>query len=450
MTFTRFLGGAWQTRLFTLLSLVAVFALVASACGDDDDDDDDADATEEETEEAADTATEAEGDATEPAGTATEDAGDGGAPVEGGVEIRIPAGEPILIGISTPLTGPDAGLGIDTRDGFLTGIEQWKRNNEEQIGGHDIDTIVEDDGCSDAATATAAAERIVNTEGVVAVLGPLCSGGAQAAIPLYNESGLVSISASASRVDLAETQPEPKFFFRTPFLNNQEGELQARYMIDELGATAAFVVDDTEPYGEDLANNAQEVLEGEDVQVTREKIERGTTDFSALASRAASDNPDVFYFAGFNPEGQLLLSALRQAGYEGTFVSGDGVLSVADFIEPDPDVAEGAVIFGVCEYAEEITSLYDEIIGNDPTTPFIPHAFDAAQVLLDAINQVAEDDGGELVIDTGALNSAIREASFDGTSGSITFDENGDRVGQTAEEVGLQICLVEDGAFVAQ
>ncbi|HEX5939724.1 MAG TPA: branched-chain amino acid ABC transporter substrate-binding protein, partial [Dehalococcoidia bacterium] len=265
MPFTRLTGGGWQVRLLTLLSMVALLAVVASACGDDDDDDD------------ADVATEEEEEATATEEAAADD-DDTGAATEG-VEIRIPAGSTIKIGASVPLTGPDAGLGIDSRDGAIVGIEQWKADNEEQILGHDIELVAEDDGCSDAAIATAAAERLVDTEGVVALVGPLCSGGAQAAIPIYQEAGLVMISGSATRTDLAETQPQPGFFFRDVFRNADEGVVQARYAIDVEGATAAYVVDDTEPYGEDLADAAQEALEAEGVTVTREKIERGTTDF---------------------------------------------------------------------------------------------------------------------------------------------------------------------------
>jgi branched-chain amino acid transport system substrate-binding protein len=432
-------GGGWAVRLFSLLSVVSILAIVASACGDDDDDDDDDDDA---TEEPAD-----DDDATEePADD------DDGTPAAGDLVVRIPAGEPIVIGASVPLTGPDANLGIDSRDGALVGIEQWKLDNEDQILGHDIDLVEEDDGCSDAAIATAAAERLVDTPGLVALVGPLCSGGAQAAIPIYQERGFVMISGSATRSDLAETQPQPVFFFRDVFRNADEGIVQARYAIDVEGATAAYVVDDTEPYGEDLADAAQAALEAEGVTVTREKIERGTTDFSALASRAASDNPEVFIFEGFNPEGQLILTALRAAGYEGLFMSGDGVASVADFIEPDPELAEGSYFAGCAgDYPEEILSLYEEFIGNEPSTPFVAHYADAARILLNAIAEVAEDDGGELVVDLNALRDAVAATEFEGAfsfTGTIAFTEAGDRAGETAENLGLPECLVEDGAFV--
>ncbi|MPZ24352.1 MAG: ABC transporter substrate-binding protein, partial [Dehalococcoidia bacterium] len=366
-----------------------------------------------------------------------------------GEEIRIAAGEAIVIGVSTPLTGPDANLGIDSRDGAIVGVAQWQADNEEQILGHDIDVVAEDDGCSDAAIATTAAERLLDIPNLVGIAGPTCSGGTQAVIPLYQENSVVMISGSATRSDLTLEQPEPRFFFRTAFRNSAEGVLQASYAIDELGATTAYVIDDTEPYGEDLANAAQDALEEGGVTVTREKINRGDTDFSALASRIADDNPDVAIFEGFNPEGQLIAAALNSAGYGGGFISDDGVASVNDFITPDPDVAEGAVFAGCAgELPDDYLTFFEETIGQVPTTPFAGQYSDAAYILLIAINEVAEDDGGELVIDTAALRDAVENASHDGITGSIAFDENGDRVGETPEELGLVLCSVQGGEFV--
>ncbi|MCH7700021.1 MAG: hypothetical protein IH865_13885, partial [Chloroflexi bacterium] len=72
-------------------------------------------------------------------------------PIERGVNIPIviPAGEPIVIGISTALTGGPVGVrGAEYRDAAVTSIERWKQRNGELIGGHEIEVHAEDDGCS--------------------------------------------------------------------------------------------------------------------------------------------------------------------------------------------------------------------------------------------------------------------------------------------------------------
>ena len=258
------------------------------------------------------------------------------------------------------------------------------------------------------------------------------------------------ISGSVTRSDLTTGQTAPEFLFRTSFTNSQEGALQARYVSEGLGAATACVIDDSEAYGTDLANSLQADLRPSGVEVTRESINvKEDVDFSELAAQIAADNPGVVVFAGFNPEGALLYRQLRDAGYAGPFLSGDGVVSVSDFIEPLGELAEGAIFAG-CSLTlpEEFLSDYVEIIGREPETAFPAQYADAATVLLDALAQVAEEQpDGSLRIEPLELRAAVAAAELAGVSGAVAFDENGDRVGEGAE-VGLQMCEIEGGRFV--
>ncbi len=371
--------------------------------------------------------------------------------------IVIPPDVPITIGVSAALTGPAAPLDIDARDGTVVGVVRWKRENGDQIGGHDIEIHAEDDSCTNPDVARMAAGHLLRGDGgheqlpgLVGVIGPTCSGSAEAAIPDYAEAGIVMISGSATRTDLTLAQPRPQFFFRTAFRNADEGELQARYVIGQLEAETAYVVDDGEAYGTDLANAAQEALQLSGRTVTRERVQVGDVDFSELAGQIAADNPDAVIFEGFNPEAALLYRQMRDAGYEGPFVGADGVVSVADFIEPLGELAEGAVFAGCSlDLPEEFLADYEDIIGHAPTTPFVGHYADAATILLDALADVAvEQEDGSLRVDPLELRDAVSKPKLlSGLSGAIAFDENGDRVGSGAS-VGLAMCRVEGGRFV--
>jgi branched-chain amino acid transport system substrate-binding protein len=362
--------------------------------------------------------------------------------------IVIPADVPIIVGVSVPLTGPDDIVGTEDLDGVIVGVERWKGENGNTIGGHEIEVFAEDDGCSESDITEQAAERLLGREGLVGVMGPDCSAGAAAVIPTYAEAGIVMISGSATKTDLTLNQPEPKFFFRTAYTNAAEGALQARYVIARLDAATVYVIADSEAYGEDLADAAQEALEATGHTVTRESIVRGTVDFSDLAGRIASDNPDVVIFEGFNPEGALLYRQLRDAGYGGPFMGSDAAVSVADFIEPLGELSEGAVFAGCSrELPEEFLDDYVDIVGREPTTPFPAQYADAATILLDAVAEVAaEQADGSLVIEPLELRDAVKNPKLlVGLSGAIAFDGNGDRL---AESSGLAMCEVEGGEFV--
>ena len=362
--------------------------------------------------------------------------------------IVIPAGEPIVVGVSAALTGPTAVQGTESRDATVVGVARWKEANGDQIKGHDIEVYAADDGCFEADITALAAERLLRVEGLVGVIGPMCSDGTAAVIPTYAEAGIVTISGSATRTDLSLTQPEPKLFFRTAYTNAGEGALQARYVTARLDAATACVIDDGEAYGEDLANAAQDALEESGHEVTRESIVPGAVDFSDLAGRIAADNPDVVIFEGFNPEGALLYHQLWDAGYRGPFIGSDGTAVLSDFVEPLGELAEGAVFAG-CSLAlpEEFLADYVDIIGSEPVTAFPAQYADAVTILLDAVAEVAVGQAdGSLEIDPLELRDAVSMPKLlTGVSGAIAFDENGDRL---AESSGLVMCEVEGGEFV--
>lgn len=370
--------------------------------------------------------------------------------------IVIPADEPIVIGVSAALSGPIETQGSEILDATTVGAELWKEANGDRIGGHEIEIHAEDDGCFEADITNRAAGHLLYGRnnhrllpGLVGVIGPMCSDGASRVIATYARAGVVMISGSTTRSDLTTGQTAPEFFFRTSFTNSQEAALQARYVSQALGAAAAYVIDDSEAYGADLANSLQVDLRRSGVEVTRASIAEGDVDFSELAAQIAADGPAVVVFAGFNPEGALLYRQLRDAGYGGTFLSGDGVVSVPDFIEPLGELAEG-VVFAGCSLTlpDEFLSDYVEIIGSEPQTSFPAQYDDAVAALLNAVAQVAEEQpDGSLRIEPLELRAAVAASELAGVSGRIAFDENGDRVGEGAD-VGLQMCAVEGGQFV--
>ena len=109
--------GRWAR----VLALISVLALFAVACEDEEEEKDPRES-----------------------GAVTRDAQ---------IPIVIPAGEPIVIGVSTALTGPAETRGTQYRNAAVVSVEQWKEANGTQIGGHEIQVYPEDDGCSAAGVA---------------------------------------------------------------------------------------------------------------------------------------------------------------------------------------------------------------------------------------------------------------------------------------------------------
>lgn len=382
-------------------------------------------------------------------------------PIERGPDIPIvvAAEAPIVVGVSSALTGPVGARGSEYRDAAILAVNRWKETNGDQIAGHEIVVQAEDDGCTEADITVGAANRLLARGGLVGVVGPQCSAGAEAAIPVYNAAGVVAISGSATRTNLTVNQPESRFFFRTAFRNQFEGALTGQFIAEDLEARSVLIVDDGEPYGTDLAMSVAGELTERAVDVQVVSVRQGQADFGTLAARIARIKPDFVGFAGFNPEAALFYRQLRDAGYAGPFGAGDAAASERDFVAPvGAGLAEG-VYFAGCSLVlpEDFVADFHDLSGQAPAAAFVAHYADAATILLRAVVAVVEPQAdGSLSIDPAALRDAVRATDLGagGFSGHVRFDQLGDRTSAATDidkrslDLGLAGCQVKSGQLV--
>ena len=353
--------------------------------------------------------------------------------------IVIPAGAPIVVGISMPLTGPVSAAGQEDSTSSVVSINRWKAKNGDRIAGHEIQVRVEDDGCTEGDITEQAAMRLAGAVGVVAVLGPSCSAGAERAIPVYQRAGLVAITGSATKTDLTTSQQKGSFFFRTAYRNDLEGQLIGLYAKFGLNARATWVVDDGEAYGQDLAKAAAEIMSSTGIKVSNESVRSDEKDFRTLVERIKDENPNLVIFAGFNPQAALFYRQLKHARYTGVVGSVDAAASTRNFIEPLGSLAEGALFAG-CAVAlpDDFVADFVKIHGKQAEdSRFLAQYADAATIVLDAVKTTVRESGdGSLTIDPTALRDAVRATSLtNGLTGSLAFDDNGDRVPHPGDDL---------------
>lgn len=408
-----------------VLAIVALMAMVfAAACGGDDDDDD------------------GNGDST----SGFTDAGYKAAGLDKEKVVTVESGATIKIGISSALTGDTAGLGVpiaDAAEAAGEGVE---------IKGHQIEWIREDDLCT-AEGGPAAAERLVQA-GVVAVVGPICSGGTAASLEIYDKAGLTHVSPSATSGTLTQpSRAEGPYvtFFRTPSLNGDEAEAQAKFLREKLDAETAFIVYDTDDYGTDLSEQFQKFFadQGGKIVGSPTGYEKKQTDFKSVIANIKSEKPDVVYFAGFYAEATPFLQQMRQESdlADTIFMGSDGVKN-DELISGAKDAAEGtyhALPGAEGSEFETFATKYAQVAGagsDASAVTFGAEAYDAATAIIKALEKVAKDDGGKLTIDLKALNEAVKDSSFDGASGKVSFKDNGDRNGAV-----VRIFQVKSGKY---
>jgi branched-chain amino acid transport system substrate-binding protein len=289
-----------------------------------------------------------------------------------------------------------------------------------------------------------AAQTIVADPTVVGVIGTTCSAAAVAAAPLISGAGMVMIAPSNTSPvltsDLAGTpgtgyQPG---YYRTAHNDLFQGRAVALFVRDELGFHRAAAIHDGDPYTQGLSQAFKEAFENLGGEVTAfTAVNKGDTDMIAVLTEVAAGGPEAVFFPIFMPEGGFIVQQVGGvSGLEGVkLVAADGLLT-DNFMElPEsegvymsgPDLRFGSNRNSITgKSSDDFLAAYQAAYGEAPSAAFWAHAYDAATMLLKAIDQVAVELDGTLFIDRQALRDELYGSSFDGIIGSITCDEFGD------------------------
>jgi branched-chain amino acid transport system substrate-binding protein len=354
-------------------------------------------------------------------------------------KITIESGQPLKIGISTSLSGGTANLGRQIEKGARLAAEE-----KAQVKGHRIEVEAQDDGCGNQGSVSVA-NKFTSDAQVVGVVGPMCSSGCVPASAIYQDKKLVMLTPSCTGA--AVVQQGHEVVFRIAWNDNIQGAGQAQFAKDDLKVKRVFAVNDQSIYAKGLKDAFKKNFEGGDRKIVGdEAITVGDKDFSALISKIKAANPDMVYFAGFVPEGTLLIQQLRQAGVNVPFMGADGIKDVDTFIKAAGTAAEGAYVTdgnpikgkNYDDFARKYKDKWGEEVG-----VFSPQAYDAVQILLRALDKVAKESGGKLEIDRRALRDELAKTDYEGVSGRIQFEKNGDR----KVAAGTLITQVKGGKF---
>jgi branched-chain amino acid transport system substrate-binding protein len=342
--------------------------------------------------------------------------------------VEVAQGAPIRIAYFMVVSGPDESLGVDSRRGVELAIA-----DKENILGHPIDLSGEDDGCS-AEGGEAGGTRLAADPTLIGVIGTSCSSAARVALPHLSGAGLVVISPSNTAVDLTLPGQRAAGYFRTAHSDSIQGSAAARFAMEHLGARSAATIHDGSIYAEQLQQVfADTFREMGGTLTSQEAVGPDDVDMRPVLTRIAAQSPDIIYSPIFIRAGaQIASQRPTVAGLENTHLMvADGQFS-PDFVAGAGDAAEG--VFVSSPDLEAFAGGYDDFrakhrdrYGEDPISIFHAHAYDAAMILMNAIEQVAVQDGNTTYIPRQALRDAVGATqNHQGLTGNLNCDENGD------------------------
>jgi len=401
-----------QRRVLRLLALVGVLSLVGAACSNDDN----------------------TGGST---GGATGSSVDCDTVDFGCVEVA--SGAPITIGTLLAISGDTASLGQDSQDGAALAIDYLDGKldaTDGQLLGHDVVLSNEDDLCS-AEGGQAGATALAADPKIVAVIGTSCSSAALGvADTILSDKGILLISPSNTNPALTAEGTHQPFYLRTAHNDKIQGAIVSDFVYTKQGITTAATINDESPYADGLAEAFRNNFEAAGGSITSvEAINSGDTDFKPLLTSIAQKNPGALYFPDFNPACALIAKQAAEIMPDTLLIGSDGCLAT-DFLETAGSAANGvfasspdlSVFANGDFYKNEFIPAYKDQFGTAPTSVFHAHAFDAMNILFEALKKAAVDNGdGSLTIPRQALRDAIFATSgWDGITGTITCTELGD------------------------
>lgn len=362
------------------------------------------------------------------------------------LSIAAPAlAEDVKLGILGDLTGPIESLAPPIVAGAQLAFDEVNAQGG-ILGGGKITVITGDSAC-DATAASAAADKLVNTDQVTAIVGAFCTGATigaanSAAIP----GGVVMISPSASAPALT-TLADNDLVYRTTPADSLQGVKMADLLLAR-GVKDVAVTYVNNDYGKGLADVfAATFTAGGGTIAANVAHEDGKSDYRAeLGNLVGSQNLVILAYA--SGSGQTVLRQAVESGNFTTYVGGDGMVGDDLLKGIDPAAVEGLTATRAGAYAGESATIYAKLAtdaGQDPTATYAPQAYDAAFLLALAIekNGSAKREGlsaalrevasapGEKIL-PGEWTKAVElikagtDIDYEGAGGPLDFDAAGD------------------------
>jgi branched-chain amino acid transport system substrate-binding protein len=346
--------------------------------------------------------------------------------------IKIKKGQPIHIACWMVVAGSDASLGTDTKRGVEIAID----DKGGKLLGHPIKLTVQDTGCN-AEGGQAAATKLAADPSIVAAVGSNCSSEARPGAPILWKAGIITVSPSNTAPYLTDPKRGADYdgYLRTAHNDKIQGAVAAEFATKVLKAKKAATVHDGSVYAEQLQAIFAETFKKMGGQITaQEAVAPTDTDMRPMLTKIAIGKPEFLYYPIFVAAGGHITRQVKEvSGLEKTALMGaDGIFST-DFYKAAGETAVGmyhsspdfsAFAAGYKTFLEKHQKKY----GEKPIAPFHAHAYDAAMMILAAIEKVAKQaPDGTLHIGRKQLRDALYGTkNLKGLTGNLSCDPYGD------------------------
>jgi branched-chain amino acid transport system substrate-binding protein len=326
--------------------------------------------------------------------------------------------EPIRVGHVASLTGDTATFGQSTDRGMRMAFEEI--NAKGGPLGRQVELLSEDDR-SVTEEARTAAQKLLQRDQVVALLGEIASSRSLAAAPEAQRSRVPMISPGSTNPKVTEVGD---YIFRACFIDPFQGTVMARFAAEELKVKrVAILFDFKQDYSVGLADFFRKKfteLGGE--IVADERYTSGDIEFRAQLTTIRAAKPEAIFVPGYYTELGLIAKQARELGIEVPLLGGDGWDSEKT-LEIGGSAVEG-YYFSTHYAADSDSAKVQDFVTrykqkyNETPDAMAALGYDTAGILADALTRAGDTDGAKL------RDAIAGTKDYDGVTGKITIDES--------------------------
>ncbi len=338
----------------------------------------------------------------------------------------------VKIGVFEPSTGDSASGGKKETLGMQYANAETPTV---EIGGetYTVELVYADNGSSTDKAPSAAAELV--SQGVSLVLGSYGSGVSIAGGPGFDDAGLAAVGVTCTNPNVTAGND---YYYRICFLDPFQGTVLANFAKDKFDAKVAYCLGETgNEYDQGLIAYFTQAFEAAGGTVVTASFPTNNSDFSTYLNQAKNEGADVIFTPVSIAYATQIIQQAAALGIDAAFLGSDTLddnmvlaaaegtdvqLYVSTFYQEggSPEFDEGVKAY-INENAEAMTNNG----GNDTIAAVTAMGYDAYYVALEALKAAGSTDPA-------AVKAALAGVTYDGVSGHIAFDEEGDAIRDTA------------------
>ncbi|AJK48721.1 branched-chain amino acid ABC transporter substrate-binding protein [Burkholderia plantarii] len=330
----------------------------------------------------------------------------------------------VTLGLSGPLTGPQAGSGKDNENGAKLAIADLDRNGL-TVGGQTVKLALDsEDDQGDPKVGVQIAQKLADSS-ALAILGPNNSGVAIPAARIFQGAGVAVLPVASNPALTAQGYDT---IFRIGASDAQLGGSMADFAHDVLKARKVAVIDDRTAYGQGIAqeflNEAQKL--GLTV-VGREYTSSNAVDFRAILTNLKAKAPDAIFYGGYSAQAGPMLKQMHSAAIPAKLLGGDGMCSaelpqLAGDASADAFCAQGGSALDKTAAGRAFIQRYRAAYHVDMLV-YAANFYDGVMMVAKAMQATGT------TTDRAKIRAYLAGISYDGIAGHYAFDANGNLKG---------------------